>query len=210
MLFVVHVALIIYSPISLLAVYWCTDAFSTLVLDDFEPSVSILLSYPSKHKSVTLGNSIKPKHVKSKPTFNIYATEMTPSRTVKSNATYVLALTDPDATSHSNPIKAQMCHWIATNITVSSSASVTLDDLELPSSGLFDRQSGPYELVEYFPPTPPPKTGYHRYVFVVLASHSSTDPELKKPKDRPHWGYDRIGAGIREWAEENSLVVVGE
>lgn len=180
----------------------CTDVFPSLVLDDFEPSVSIHLSYPSKH-NVKLGNSINPKHVASQPNLDIYASEPIASRTLKSNATYVLALTDPDATSRSNPTKAQMCHWVATNITVSSSASVPLDVSEF-------RSAGPFDLIEYFPPTPPPKTGYHRYVFVVLTSDSDKEVKPKKPKDRPHWGYGRIGAGVREWAEENSLVVVGE
>ena len=34
--------------------------------------------------------------------------------------------------------------------------------------------------------------------------------ELTKPKERPHWGYGKIGAGIREWADENGLVVIGK
>ena len=53
---------------------------------------------------------------------------------------------------------------------------------------------------------------YHRYVFVLLASETEERPtkELTKPKDRPHWGYGKIGAGVREWADENGLVVVGK
>ena len=72
--------------------------------------------------------------------------------------------------------------------------------------------SGIQELVPYFPPTPPPKTGYHRYVFVLLAPKANDEPQghLKKPKDRPHWGYGKVGAGVREWAEENHLVAIGK
>lgn len=202
MLCAFHSARVDRPPIPLHVVSWCTDACPSLVLNDFEPSVSIHLSYPLKHKFVRLGNSIKPKHVGSQPDFEICDSEPMPSRTLKSNGTYVLALTDPDATSRSDPSKAQMCHWIVTNITVPSSAPVTLD-----SPGL--RRAGPKDLIEYLPPTPPPKTGYHRYVFVVLTSESDKEVKQKKPKDRPHWGYGRIGAGVREWAEENGLVVVG-
>lgn len=184
------------------------------MLDDFEPSVSVSISYPSKHKAVNLGNSIKPKHVTSQPVFSIYASEATPTATRKSNATYVLALTDPDATSRSDPVKAQMCHWIATNITVPLSSSVSLDPIEVFSLSAFSKgsaSSGIQELMPYLPPTPPPKTGDHRYVFVVLTRKSDVNHEqLLKPKDRPHWGYGHVGDGVREWAKENHLTVVGE
>lgn len=86
-----------------------TDTLSLPVLDDFEPSVSITLSYPAKHKSVDLGNKLKPKAVQSQPVFNIHASKTAPTRTIKSSSTYVLVLTDPDATSRAQPVKAQMC-----------------------------------------------------------------------------------------------------
>lgn len=68
------------------------------------------------------------------------------------------------------------------------------------------------ELMSYVPPTPPPKTGYHRYVFVLLAPKDAKDSgkKLEKPKDRPHWGYGKEGAGVKEWAKDNGLVAVGE
>ena len=166
---------------------------------------------------VDLGNSIKPKHVTSQPVFAIYATDTAPTPTRKDNATYVLALTDPDATSHSNPVKAQMCHWIATNITIPDGSSAPLDLGHVSGGFLSSRHgdssgdNGIQELMPYFPPTPPPKTGYHRYVFVVLASEPKEDiTQPAKPKDRPHWGYGKIGSGVREWAKDNSLKIVGE
>ncbi|MCJ1297605.1 hypothetical protein MMC08_000392 [Hypocenomyce scalaris] len=110
---------------------------------------------------------------------------------------------------------AQMCHWIVTNITLSSSAA---EGEEYVLTPMFD------ELMSYVPPSPPPKTGYHRYVFALLAPSSSITTaaidtssttitanglDLKKPKDRPHWGYGKVGKGVRDWAEENKLTVVG-
>ena len=190
-----------------------TDHLS-VVIDDFIPSISIELSYPSKHKVVELGNSIKPKHVGSKPVFNMHFMDNAPTPTSRNNATYILALTDPDATSRSDPAKAQMCHWIATNITMSQSFPVSVgvsEEISSSSSVGENEAGGITELMSYFPPTPPPKTGYHRYVFVVLRSKVRNDEmQLTKPKDRPHWGYGKIGAGVREWAEENSLLIVGE
>ncbi|KAL6720696.1 hypothetical protein ACLMJK_002621 [Lecanora helva] len=181
------------------------------VLDDFNPSISVTLAYPSKHKAVELGNSIKPKHVTSQPIFQLSSTDTAPTPTHKDNATYVLVLTDPDATSPSEPIKAQMCHWIAANITLPPDSSKIVDVSEFsPMTSKYDAAQV-NEIVPYFPPTPPPKTGYHRYVFVVLASSSGENhSHLKKPKDRPHWGYGKVGAGVREWADENDLTVVGK
>ncbi|KAA6409944.1 MAG: hypothetical protein FRX48_06558 [Lasallia pustulata] len=182
------------------------------VLDDFTPSVSLHLSYPPSHSDVSLGNRLSPSDVKASPFFSIspLSLSLTPSRTLKPDTTYTLALTDPDATSRSDPKKGEMCHWIATNITLESSTAETRDVVFTPS---FD------ELMPYIPPSPPPKTGYHRYVFVLLAPPSSTEASpnavrttglgLKKPKDRPHWGYGKVGKGVRDWAEDNDLVVVG-
>ncbi|KAL2037679.1 hypothetical protein N7G274_009624 [Stereocaulon virgatum] len=184
------------------------------VLDDFDPSVSITLAYPNKHKSVNLGNRLKPKAVKSQPVFTIHVSGIAPTRTTKDNAAYVLVLTDPDATSRTEPVKAQMCHWIATNITAENISKDSLGALtSLPSFEIKigSGGSGIQELMPYFPPAPPPKTGYHRYVFVLLAPAANDEPSghLEKPRDRPQWGYGKIGAGVREWAAENDLIAVG-
>ena len=163
---------------------------------------------------MTLGNKIKPKAVASQPIFDIFTFDTAPTRTVKDNVTYTLVLTDPDATSRADPVKAQMCHWIATNITKQYHSDVSggFDQLLSLAFGKGSGGSGIHELMPYVPPSPPPKTGYHRYVFVLLAPGADADPsrDLKKPKDRPHWGYGTVGAGVREWADENDLVAVGE
>lgn len=65
------------------------------------------------------------------------------------------------------------------------------------------------ELKSYLPPTPPPKTGKHRYVFVLLAGSKEDAGELKAPKKRKHWGYKKVRHGVRDWAEEWGLEVVG-
>ncbi|KAL9130049.1 MAG: hypothetical protein Q9217_001653 [Psora testacea] len=160
------------------------------VLDDFEPLYSITPYYPSTHKTVKLGNDLKPSAVRSPP--NINMSSISPTRTQGPNTTFTIVLTDPDATSRAEPVQAQMCHWILTNITADN--------------------SGNFELEPYIPPSPPSKTGYHRYVFVLLEPGADSDPSSlpKKPKDRPHWGYGKIGAGVREWADENGLIVVGK
>ena len=85
-------------------------------------------------------------------------------------------------------------------------SAYTLDLSPEPES-----KGGVTELVEYLPPSPLPKTGDHRYVFVLLApGGESGTGELKKPKDELHWGYGKVGKGVSEWADENGLTVVGE
>lgn len=151
----------------------------------------------------------------SEPVIAISDLAIVPTQTSNANATYVLALTDPDATSRSEPVKGQMCHWIVANVTIPLYTSEFEDPIKpLSTSKYYEIAggSGMVELMTYFPPAPPPKTGYHRYVFVVLApkTDKKMGKELKRPKDRPHWGYGTVGAGVREWAEENQLVVIGQ
>ncbi|MCJ1257446.1 hypothetical protein MMC24_005271 [Lignoscripta atroalba] len=107
---------------------------------------------------------------------------------------------------------AEMCHYIVTGITLTSSNA---------SSGLEENDgyalvfsptltsANVTELISYLAPSPPPKTGYHRYVFALLAPASDGGRKLKKPQDRPHWGYGKVGKGLRDWASENDLVTVG-
>jgi phosphatidylethanolamine-binding protein (PEBP) family uncharacterized protein len=92
-----------------------------------------------------------------------------------------------------------MCHWIATKVPLSS------DTHSLKKNKL-------KEVMPYKPPGPPPKTGKHRYVFLVFTPANSTTKKLhlSKPDDRQHWGTGKERHGVRDWAEENGLVAVGE
>ena len=185
-----------------------------------KPRLSVHLSYPPAHDRVSLGNVIPTSNVTSRPSFKIHSLSHKPTPTEK-NTTYTLVLTDPDATSRADPVKAQMCHWIITGFKLHSkhdskpgSIPFTLDTTgefhQYIGSGTYE--SGLTELMSYIPPSPPPKTGYHRYVFVLLAPEDPKDSgkKLEKPKDRPHWGYGKVGAGVREWAKDNGLVPVGK
>lgn len=136
-------------------------------------------------------------------------------------------MTDPDATSRSDPAMAEMCHWIATGFRFDASSEDMVVSLPADVAAMSDiskmREPGPKgtgngsrvkDLMSYYPPAPPPRTGYHRYVFVLLASKSDgkqvrIDTELKKPKERPHWGYGEVGKGVRDWAADNGLTPVG-
>lgn len=121
--------------------------------------------------------------------------------------TYTVTITDPDAPSRDDPKWSEFCHWIATGVTLSDDSTSSCDSLALKLSSLS-------EVMEYYPPGPPEKTGKHRYVFLVFApANGTTEPlDLTKPEDRKHWGYDYDGerVGVRRWSQENGLVAVGE
>lgn len=178
------------------------------VIDDFLPSLVVDVVWPDKHAK--LGNTIKPKHMQKQPAIALHdiASVANPA---KHGISFVVTLTDPDAPSRDNPEWSEMCHWIASNISISGEA---LSILPLPEFDLVksiestDEQSD--DVVEYKPPGPPPKTGKHRYVFLVFAPKNGTSEplNLSKPKDRQHWGTGKERGGVREWAIENELVPV--
>lgn len=125
-----------------------------------------------------------------------------------------IALTDPDAPSRDNPKWSQICHWIATDVRLtpsSSSSSGNNGGDEFHILGGKEHQALT-DIVPYKAPGPPPKTGKHRYVFVALAPINGTTERLNlsTPKDRQRWGFEGERAGLREWAGENGLGVVGE
>lgn len=170
------------------------------VLDDFEPTYYIDLSYPKAHEPVLLGNDIPVKAVSKRPTFTFHPLAPTPT---KKNSTFTLILTDPDATSRADPTMSEMCHWVLTNLTLSVNFIHTAFDATL-SHEISEAKDG--ELMSYYPPAPPPRTGKHRYVFVLLEGDSES---LEAPAKRPHWGYGKVRHGVKDWAKDNDLRIVG-
>ncbi|KAK4506652.1 hypothetical protein PRZ48_000384 [Zasmidium cellare] len=163
------------------------------VLDSFHPFLTISVDW--KKASVDVGNTIKPKKVKKAPNVQLIDDLPELKRTLPQ---LTLALTDPDAKSRDDPKWSEMCHWIATNITLTS-------DGKIDATQAFD------EIVPYKAPAPPKKTGKHRYVFVALTPKNGThEPlHLRAPADRQHWGYGKERIGVRQWAEDNGLAVIG-
>lgn len=173
----------------------------TKVIDDFLPSLTVSVAWPKEHAN--LGNTIKSKHLQDQPAITLHD-EVSSDRSQKSDLAYVVTLTDPDAPSRDDPQWSEMCHWIAANISVSDKKPVT-STLPGPLA-----ESSPDDVVEYKPPGPPPKTGKHRYVFLIFApKNGTTEPlQLSKPKDRQHWGTGKERGGVRDWAYQNGLVPV--
>lgn len=159
------------------------------LFDAFVPLVNITAHWDNA--TASYGNKIDAEDMQNPP--NVHLLNW-PETMMKHNTQLTIAITDPDAPSNDDPKWSQVCHWLTTK--------VPLEDV---SENKFT------DIIEYKPPGPPPKTGFHRYVFVALAPLNGTTKKLhlSKPKDRQHWGYDGDRAGVREWAGENGLGVIG-
>ncbi|KAE9372210.1 putative carboxypeptidase Y inhibitor [Stipitochalara longipes BDJ] len=160
------------------------------VIDDFEAKCFVAPYYGKKERPVALGNVFKVRKTKEKPALKIYCPH------IKSTPSLTIALTDPDAPSSYNPKWSEMCHWIAIIPTSSH------DGFEINLGDGTDVK----ELVDYKPPGPPEKTGYHRYVFLLLEGDNSN---LTAPEDRQHWGTGKERHGVRDWAKREGLEVIG-
>jgi len=186
------------------------------VIDDFLPYLSLNVTWPSC-KTADLGNIIKPDYAQKIPSIELRddATSSDTSAT-SSDLTYTVALTDPDAPSRDDPKWSEFCHWIITNVPLTRTGHFTAADVSgTANAGSVEAATqtmakGLKEVIEYKPPGPPPKTGKHRYVFLAFAPANSTSEPLNltKPSERRHWGFGKQGKGVREWAEQNSLVPV--
>ncbi|KAK4961381.1 carboxypeptidase Y inhibitor [Elasticomyces elasticus] len=173
----------------------------SVVLDPFDPKLTLSIFY--ENATVEVGNTIDPAKTQKAPDVQFIASVPNDfSVLIRKGMQLTLALTDPDAPSRDNPEWSEICHWIATGVQLTKPSE---DD---DSTGF---SKGVQTIVEYKPPGPPPKTGKHRYVFVALAPKNGTTEKLSlsTPGGRQHWGYGKERQGLRRWAEENGLGVVG-
>ncbi|ODV91505.1 hypothetical protein CANCADRAFT_42152 [Tortispora caseinolytica NRRL Y-17796] len=165
------------------------------VLDDFAASTLISISYAPDVEAV-LGNTLE-----------VAATQHYPKITLaldgaaEPDTKYTIVMTDPDAPTRGDKKWSEYCHFVVSNLSFPPSASSPSGSEHVIS------QSDGTTLMEYFPPGPPPKTGKHRYVWIVYKQNNPSTPSA--PKDRPCWGTGIPGYGVRDWAKENNLTPTG-
>lgn len=160
------------------------------VIDEFDPNTLLEITY-GDNNVVAVGNTLAVDKTQHKPTVHA-------SFPNGSDGTYTLVLTDPDAPSRSDNKWSEYCHYIVSGLKPSVVAEAEGAAVEL-------NLSQGNELIPYMGPGPPPKTGKHRYVFVLYKEGSKT-PEA--PADRPTWGTNVPGSGTRDWAKKYDLTVV--
>ncbi|XP_026199012.1 phosphatidylethanolamine-binding protein 4 [Anabas testudineus] len=87
---------------------------------------------------------------------------------------YVLVMVDPDAPSRTKPTSAFWRHWLVVNI---------------QGSALNNGQIDGTTLTDYHPPTPPQKSGLHRYQFMLFEQHPDAPVSLteQEKSSRGKW-----------------------
>ncbi|KAK4202383.1 putative carboxypeptidase Y inhibitor [Triangularia verruculosa] len=182
------------------------------VIDDFLPPLSLDARWShSHHTRASLGNTLKPSKLDSAPKVTLARHHDHDDSNLRGDITIVVTMTDPDAPSRDDPKWSEFCHWIAVGVLVSAVEHSSVTRFSVGSS----------QIMEYKPPSPPEKTGKHRYVLLAFAPANGTTEKLhlSKPRGRKHWGYevDEEGEkgereietkGVRQWAAENGLVPI--
>ncbi|KAK0427306.1 hypothetical protein QR680_010160 [Steinernema hermaphroditum] len=118
---------------------------------------------------VNLGNEATPGEVQTAPRVSWPA---------EKKSLYSLFMIDPDAPSRESPSMHEFLHWMVVNI---------------PGSKVAKGDT----LIDYFPPTPPPGTGPHRYVFLVYKQQDEIDDSAAPTK--------RAGFSVSQFAQQHNL-----
>lgn len=169
-----------------------------------------------------MGNSLKPSETQKTPEIHItFNAEGLPEPTVlsagasetissSSSPTFTLVMTDPDAPSRTDKTYSEYLHYLVTGLRLKEPSA---EDPTADIASRLDLSSGQTR-IPYMGPGPPPKTGKHRYVFVLLREPAAGPKYLSASafqggdNDRPCWGTGIPGAGLKDFAKKNGLVPV--
>ncbi|KAF8822726.1 phosphatidylethanolamine-binding protein, partial [Cardiosporidium cionae] len=160
----------------------------------FIPSVEIKINYKSG-QSVDCGNSLEVNVTTSIPRMIQFSSKP------PEGFEYVLVMTDPDAPSRKTPSMREWAHWVV--------AGIQFDTLNHGSC------RGASTLLAYNGPSPPPNSGFHRYIFLLFLIEAGKSSEIRGlpsvgdsrvPQRRGKW--NGFGTAWR-FAETHSLRCVG-
>lgn len=177
------------------------------VVDKFETQGLLTIEY-NEQDHVALGNTLKVENTQHKPViqFTLNSPGQENELEISNEDKFTLVLTDPDAPSNKDHKWSEYAHWIVTDLPLNANTQ----DIEATESlsTVLDYSKGK-EILSYQGPAPPPKTGKHRYVFLLYKQ----DPKgsFATPKDRPNWGTGTPSSGVRDWIKANggSLKLLG-
>ncbi|XP_040010288.1 phosphatidylethanolamine-binding protein 4 isoform X2 [Xiphias gladius] len=88
---------------------------------------------------------------------------------------YVLVMVDPDAPSRTNPASAYWRHWLV---------------MDIQGDALKRGQIQGTTLSDYYPPTPPQKSGFHRYQFMLFEQLPDAPVSLTKQEKSSRGKWD--------------------
>ncbi|XP_073321580.1 phosphatidylethanolamine-binding protein 4 [Pagrus major] len=88
---------------------------------------------------------------------------------------YILVMVDPDAPSRTKPTSAYWRHWLVVDI---KGNALKKGDIQGTT------------LTDYSPPTPPQKSGFHRYQFMLFEQPPDTPVSLTEPEKSSRGKWD--------------------
>ncbi|KIM37786.1 hypothetical protein M413DRAFT_448296 [Hebeloma cylindrosporum] len=125
----------------------------------FSPRVLFSVVWPSTGTEVVLGSKIAKNLVQDEPEIKILPMQGSGASEVE-EASYVVVMTDPDAPSRADPKYGEWRHWVLPGVKLPAAVATETE-------GVFALKTKP-AATPYYPPAPPPGTGFHRYVFLLF------------------------------------------
>ncbi|RLV95247.1 Carboxypeptidase Y inhibitor [Spathaspora sp. JA1] len=171
------------------------------VIDQFQTQGLLTIEY-GPTEQVTLGNELSVSGTQHTPKIQLTLNSPTQDGKIESiteTDKFILVLTDPDAPSNSDHKWSEYLHWLVTDLQLTTGSQAKEGE---QISHQIEVSQG-RELVPYMGPGPPPKTGKHRYVFLLYKQDSSAN-SLTAPSDRPNWGTGVPSSGVRDWINKNA------
>lgn len=166
------------------------------VVDAFDSGALITVTY-DKDTEVAMGNTLKVGETQSNPTVRVTFND---TKELKDTDSYTLVLTDPDAPTKGDKKWSEYCHLLVTGIKLSPPSDGS------PSDVIEVNYSQANVLQQYMGPAPPPKTGKHRYVF-ILYKEGGASPKASFD-ERATWGTGKPGSGAKDYASKHNLTPV--
>lgn len=141
----------------------------------WQPAVELKVSFPSAAYDLNkVGLTLSPAETAQQPELSFEA---------DADKLYTLVMVDKDAPSRENPKFGFWRHWIRVNV----------EGNKVADTG--------FEVSPYIGPGPPPKTGLHRYVFLVYQQEGGRI-------EHDFWGNDGMDGkcfDFQAWAEQHKL-----
>ncbi|KAI0794945.1 phosphatidylethanolamine-binding protein [Abortiporus biennis] len=177
-----------------------------VVPENFNPTLLFSIVYPGG-REVLLGNEFTVEETTDEPSIDFtplnMPTEQAASEDAGDEVSYTLAMVDPDAPTRAEPTYRSFRHWLITGLkSPRGTASKTSDLSALQSKAA---------TTPYRPPGPRPKSGIHRYTFLLFQEPRSVDG-FSVPEGSPEYGAaleERRSWDAVKFADKYGLKLVG-
>ncbi|KAH9846903.1 PEBP-like protein [Lenzites betulinus] len=167
------------------------------------PSVLFSVVYPNGAEA-NLGNELSVADTQDEPEIRLAALNAPWDQPAgAAEASYTLAMLDPDAPSRAQPLYRTFRHWVITGM---KGPALTANSADALNALKTHPSTTPYR-----PPGPRPNSGMHRYIFLLYQEPASAEPFVV-PQGEPEYGAtleERRSWNPVEFAQKYRLKLVG-